>query len=122
MSGPLSNVRIIDLTDEKSIYGVKLLADLGADVVRPEPPTGDPLRDRGPFKGNQSLWHIFFGSSRRFVSIDLPTEQSLFHNLLTKADLIITGPEGFGVSETDFDVLQADNPELIVVDVRSFGR
>ena len=84
MSGPLSNVRIIDLTDEKSIYGAKLLADLGADVVRPEPPAGDPLRRRGPFKDEQSLWHIFFASSRRFVCIDLPEDQSLFHNLLTK--------------------------------------
>ncbi len=122
MSGPLSNVRIIDLTDEKSIYGAKLLADLGADVVRPEPPAGDPLRRRGPFKDEQSLWHIFFASSRRFVCIDLPEDQSLFHNLLTKADLILTGPEGFGVAETDFDALQADYPGLVVVDVRSFGR
>ena len=38
--GALSGVRIIDLTDERGIYGAKLLADLGADVVRPEPPTG----------------------------------------------------------------------------------
>ena len=47
--GALSKVRIIDLTDERAIYGAKLLADLGADVVRPEPPEGDPLRRRGPF-------------------------------------------------------------------------
>ena len=45
---PLSGVRVIDLTDERGIYGAKLLADLGADVVRPEPPEGDPLRQRGP--------------------------------------------------------------------------
>ena len=46
---PLSGLRVIDLTDERGIYGAKLLADLGADVVRPEPPEGDPLRQRGPF-------------------------------------------------------------------------
>ena len=44
--GALSGVRVIDLTDERGIYGAKLLADLGADVVRPEPPAGDPLRSR----------------------------------------------------------------------------
>ena len=44
----LEGVRVIDLTDERGIYGAKLLADLGADVVRPEPITGDPLRARGP--------------------------------------------------------------------------
>ena len=42
--GALHGVRIVDLTDERAIYGAKLLADLGADVVRPEPPEGDPLR------------------------------------------------------------------------------
>ena len=43
-AGAFSGLRIVDLTDERSIYGAKLLADLGADVVRPEPPGGDPLR------------------------------------------------------------------------------
>ena len=47
--GPLSRVTILDLTDERGIYGAKLLADLGANVIRPEPLTGDPLRMRGPF-------------------------------------------------------------------------
>ena len=40
--GALSNVRIVDLRDERAIYGAKLLADMGADVVRPESPNGDP--------------------------------------------------------------------------------
>ena len=35
--GALSGIKVLDLTDERGIYGVKLLADLGADVVRPEP-------------------------------------------------------------------------------------
>ena len=64
---PLSGVRVVDLTDERGIYGAKLLADLGADVVRPEPPEGDPLRQRGPWLQTSnddqdrsvatSLWH-----------------------------------------------------------------
>ena len=78
--GALSGVRIIDLTDERGIYGAKLLADLGADVVRPEPPTGDPLRSRGPRlatapEDQQSLWFAFFASSRRFFTLDLSTAE-----------------------------------------------
>ena len=46
--GPLTGVRVVDLTDERGIYGAKLLADMGADVVRAEPPDGDALRKRGP--------------------------------------------------------------------------
>ena len=42
----LADIRVIDLTDERGIYGTKLLADLGAQVIRPESATGDPLRQR----------------------------------------------------------------------------
>ena len=59
--GALSKVRIIDLTDERAIYGAKLLADLGADIVRPEPPEGDPLRRRGPF-ATMTPTNILFGT------------------------------------------------------------
>ena len=55
---PLSGVRIIDLTDERGIYGAKLLADLGADVVRPEPPEGDPLRQRGPLTATDKTAYL----------------------------------------------------------------
>ena len=51
--GALAGLRVLDLTDERAIYGAKLIADLGADVVRPEPPSGDPLRERGPFAGGR---------------------------------------------------------------------
>ena len=60
----LAGIRVIDLTDERGIYGTKLLADLGAQVIRPEGVEGDPLRKRGPFMqgdgGQISLWHSFF--------------------------------------------------------------
>ena len=56
---PLSGVRVLDLADERAIYGAKLLADLGATVVRIESSAGDPLRDRGPFdNAGESLWFI----------------------------------------------------------------
>ena len=42
--GALSGVRVLDLADQRAIYGTKLLADLGADTIRVEPPDGDPLR------------------------------------------------------------------------------
>ena len=76
--GALSKVRIVDLTDERAIYGAKLLADMGADVVRPESPDGDPLRSRGPYceddANEPSLWHAFFASNRRFISLDLEAQ------------------------------------------------
>ena len=76
----LAAVRVLDLTDERAIYGAKLLADMGADTVRPEPTAGDPLRRRGPHQraaddGSSSLWHAFFASSRCTTALDLATTE-----------------------------------------------
>jgi len=124
----LEGVRVIDLTDERGIYGAKLLADLGADVVRLEPITGDPLRARGPHIEGQttqtsSLWHAFFASNRRFVSLDLATSNgsSQLHNLIAHADIVLLCKDAFAVNEADLAAAKLARPELIVIDVSSFG-
>ena len=120
----LASIRINDLTDERGINGTKLLADLGAQVIRPEGPEGDPLRNRGPFmkrEGDQiSLWHSFFGSNRTFVSVDkadLVAIQAL-QNLAEAADIIcVDGQTGF----IDLEAAKAANPALVVIELSSFG-
>lgn len=126
--GALSGLRVVDLTDERAIYGAKLLADLGADVVRPEPPGGDPLRERGPHfepagAGATSLWHAFFASNRRFFALDLEDRDGLIQlgKLVDRADLILTSSGAFAVEEADLDAARERRPELIVIDCSSFG-
>ncbi len=114
-SGPLANVRVIDFTDDRAIYAAKLLADLGADVVRVEPSGGDPLRNRGPFHTNgASLWHAFFASSRTFTQNGDPDAIS---RLAQSADIILDCEQ-----LADHEALLAANPSLVIVDVTSFGR
>ncbi|MDA7785225.1 CoA transferase [Pseudomonadales bacterium] len=124
----LKGVRVVDLTDERGIYGAKLLADLGADVVRPEPITGDPLRARGPHIEGQtsqtsSLWHAFFASNRRFVSLDLATSDghAQLQNLIAHAEIVLLCKDAFAVNEADLVAAKLARPELIVIDVSSFG-
>lgn len=125
--GALANVRILDLTDERGIYGAKLLADLGADVVRPEPPEGDPLRARGPHasgaNGDISLWHAFFASNRRFFAVDLGSEEgkAQLGRLVDAADMVLTCDGAFGVAAADLGSARAQRAELIVMEVSSFG-
>ena len=64
MTGPLSNLRVLELADEKGQFCGKLMADLGADVIKVEPPGGETARSVGPFLDdipdpNRSLsfWH-----------------------------------------------------------------
>ena len=126
---PLRGLRVIDLTDERGIYGAKLLADLGADVVRPEPPTGDPLRRRGPLLATDqasqtSLWHAFFASNRRFFSIDLQTAdgQEQLDELLAHADIVLSCKDAFAVAEANLTKQLERRPELVIIDVSSFGK
>jgi crotonobetainyl-CoA:carnitine CoA-transferase CaiB-like acyl-CoA transferase len=126
--GALADLRIVDLTDERAIYGGKLLADLGADVVRPEPPTGDPLRQRGPHCASAgadatSLWHAFFASNRRFFALDPedPAGLAQLRQLVAHADVVLTCSGAFAVEAADLQVACDRRPELIVVDCSSFG-
>ena len=121
----LQQTRIVDLSDDKSIYGVKLLADMGADVVRPEPVSGDPLRKRGPFDATSgdSLWYAFFASSRRHFTVDESSSASLYelNALLGCADLCFLGKENSLTDKVNVEAARNRNPKLVVVDVSPFG-
>ena len=124
----LADIRIIDLTDERGIYGTKLLADLGAQVIRPETADGDPLRQRGPFVQNHgaalSLWHSFFASNRSFVTVDeadLGATQTL-QTLAVAADIVCLCDNSPTASLIDIDAAKQANPGLIVIELSSFGR
>jgi len=120
----LNGLRVIDLTDERAIYGAKLLADLGADVVRPEPPTGDPLRQRGPrTESGESLWHAFFASSRRCFTVDPedPAQRATLQRLVEQADIVLTCAGAFATDGVDLETARRLRPALVHVAVSSFG-
>ena len=140
----LAAVRVLDLTDERGIYGAKLLADLGADVVRVEPSAGaartraareglaprkkealggDPLRQRGPHHDGASLWHAFFASSRRMVALDLETAdgRAKLAALVNDADAVLACAGSFAVEAADLAAAQRKRPQLVVIEASSFG-
>ena len=126
--GALSAISVLDLTDDRGIYGAKLLADLGATVIRVEPPDGDPLRARGPHledapPGESSLWYLYFASNRRTCRIDLATPEGRdeLTSITNRVDILLTCPGTFGVDAIDVEALQQRRPELVVVDTSSFG-
>src|SRR5438045_3359942 len=97
---PLRGARVLELaTDVAGPYGAKLLGDLGADVVKAEPPTGDPSRRRGPFRDNQpdpdgSGFYLYLNAGKRGITLDL--EQASGRKALL--DLVA----GFDVLVEDF--------------------
>src|SRR4030095_5071931 len=75
-AGPLAHVRVVELTDLRGAFAGRLLADLGADVVKVEPRAGDPARLRPPFAGNRpapdrSLPFLYRNANKRGTRLDL---------------------------------------------------
>ncbi len=102
------------------------LADFGADVVKVEHPSGDPLRSLGWKKDGRSLWWAFANRNKRCVSIKLSTPQGaeLLKELAADADVLIESfrpgtIERWGLGP---EVLRAMNPRLVIVRTSGFGQ
>jgi len=131
LPGPLDRLRILELADEKGHFCGKLLGDLGADVVKIEPPGGEPNRHIGPFlddvphpERSLSFWH--YNTSKRGITLNLDTVDGrlLFRRLAATADVILeTFRPGFLASlELDYDSMCKQNSRLIMCSLTPFGQ
>ncbi len=96
MSGPLTGLRVIELCDELGQLAGKLLADMGADVIKVEPPEGSAARRVGPFVddvpgANRSLNFWYHNTNKRSVVLDLdsPAGGAAWKALVAAADIVI---------------------------------
>src|SRR5579862_7473237 len=99
----LNGVRVLELADETGEYAGRVLAGLGADVVKVEPPEGETTRRIGPFRGDvpapeESLhfWHYNLGKRSIVVDLDLLDGQEQFRRLAAAADIVLDArPRGY---------------------------
>jgi crotonobetainyl-CoA:carnitine CoA-transferase CaiB-like acyl-CoA transferase len=125
----LKGLQVLDLADEKASFCSKLLADLGARVIKIERPGGDPSREIGPFIENspnleKSLFFFHNNTNKLGITLNLEHEngKEIFLKLLEKAEIIVeTFPGYFRQKGLAFDVLSHVNPRLILVSVTGFG-
>lgn len=112
-------------------FCARLLADLGADVVKVETRDGDPTRDAGPFASDRvdreesGLYH-YLNAGKRGATVDLSTEEGVasLHGLLATADVLV---ENLTSSERErlglgFDALTDRHPRLVAVSLSPYGR
>jgi benzylsuccinate CoA-transferase BbsE subunit len=129
--GPFSGIRVLELADEKGQWCGKLLADMGADVVKIEPPGGQETRTVGPFFQDMpnrdrslSFWH--YNTSKRGITLSLETEDGrrLFRRLAAEADVILeTFRPGYMASlGLGYEDLKKDNPRLVMCSLTPFGQ
>jgi CoA:oxalate CoA-transferase len=130
-SGALDGLLVLDFTIMLAgPYCTRLLADLGADVIKIEPPEGDDMRLRAPLRpgpnGNHSTYFGQLNAGKRSVAIDLKNKEALqlVRRLVERADVLV---ENFrpGVMERlglGFDALAALNPKLIYCSISGYGQ
>ncbi len=125
-SGPLSGVRVLDLSAYiAGPYGCTLLADQGAEVIKVEPPTGDNLRKYPSTLEAESRAFLGVNRSKRGVVLDLkqPDQRAVLMRLVREADVLVHNfrpdvPPRLGI---DFDSLQRLNPRLVYCAVTGYG-
>ena len=131
MASALDGLRVLEVGELVSApYATKLLADLGADVVKIEPPAGDRARRRGPFPGGmphpeKSGLFLYLNTNKRGIVLDLttPAGHAALERLAERADLLVHNvhPRDMAASGLDYERLSARNPRLVVTSIAPFG-
>ena len=91
----LGPYRVLDLTDERGLLCGRLFADLGADVIKVEPPGGDPARSIGPFYKDRpgpekSLFWLAYNAGKRGITLNIDSAdgQAILKRLVKGADFL----------------------------------
>ncbi|QYY28393.1 MULTISPECIES: CaiB/BaiF CoA transferase family protein [Cupriavidus] len=128
MTGPLQGIRIVDMTTVlMGPYATQILGDLGADVIKVEPPTGDTVRDVGP-RRNDGMAGIFLHVNRSKRSIVLDLKQAAGREALLRlvadADVLIYNvrPQAMARLNLGYEEIAKVNPRILYVGVYGYGQ
>ena len=129
---PLTGIRVIDLAVDRGELCGRLLSDLGAEVIRVEPPEGSPSRSLpplDPLTPEHSLFFTMRNCGKRSVVIDPgdPAGMANFETLLASADVLIGSAEpgaaaAAGAPELEAEAIAARHPHLVVASITAYGR
>ena len=126
LSRPLSPYRVLELGTGAGALCARVLADLGADVVKVEPVAGDAMRGQGPAIDGTGISFSWFNANKRWATADLddPATQRRLRAALTLFDVLIdgNGPGWLAAHGLDPDELRRELPELVIASVSHFGQ
>jgi len=124
--GALAGIRVVDLT--RILAGpfcTQLLADMGAEVIKVEPPGGDPVRGQGAIVDGYSWYFAQFNRNKKSVVLDLYTDEgkAALTRLIEDADVLVENYRPGVLAKMGFDAdrLEALNPRLITASVNGYG-
>ncbi|MDY7033475.1 MAG: CoA transferase [Thermodesulfobacteriota bacterium] len=127
----LGPYRVLDLTDEKGFLCGRIFAELGAEVIKVEPPGGDPARNKGPFYADtqdpeKSLFWFAYNAGKKGITLDIRSQEGkdILRRLVKGADFLIESftpghMEDLGLGYGDLEKI---NPRLIMTSITPFGQ
>ena len=126
MATPLSDLIVLDFGQIfQGSYATLLMAKAGANVIKIEPPTGEPLRRRAPPGAKTTLSFAMLNANKRAITLNLKTERGreLLFEMTRRADVLLEnfGPGTMDNMGTGWSVLQQINPRLIYATGTGFG-
>ena len=125
---PLNGIRVLDLSRVLAgPYCTMVLGDLGADVIKVEPPEGDETRGWGPpFAGGESAYYLCVNRNKRGMAVNLKTDEGreIIRELARQSDVLVENfrPGTLSRFSLDFESVPAFNPNLIYCSITSFGQ
>ena len=127
-TGSLNGIRVLDLSRVLAgPYCTMVLGDLGADVIKVEPPEGDETRGWGPpFAAGESAYYLCVNRNKRGIVINLKTDEGkkILRELAIRSDVLVENfrPGTLKKFGLDFETLHGLNPKLVYCSISGFGQ
>ena len=124
-SGPLAGLKVLELGHYiAGPFCTRVLADLGAEVVKVEPPGGDPIRGWGAKANGHPVWFSIHGRNKLSVVLDLKTQRETALRLAARADVVVENfrpgyIERIGLGPGD---IHAANPRVVIARISGYGQ
>ena len=123
--GPLTTLKVVEIGHYIAApFCTRILADLGAEVIKIEPPGGDPFRGWGAAVDGNSVWFSIHGRNKLSVVLDLKREREAVLKLVARADVLVENLRAGQLERLRLgpDDLHAVNPRLVIARISGYGQ
>lgn len=129
MPGPLDGIKVVEFTSVVlGPWACQILGDMGADVIKVEPPTGDTNRNLGPYRetGNMCALYLSCNRNKRSIVLDLKSDKGkeAAFKLVADADVMVHNfrPSAMDKLGLNYDAIKAANPNIVYCATYGFSR
>jgi formyl-CoA transferase len=123
--GPLVGLKVLEFGHYVAgPFCTRMLADMGAEVIKVEPPGGDPVRNWGAQKDGHSVWNSIHGRNKLSIVLDLKRQRDVALRLVERADVLVENFRPGQIERLNLgpDILHAVNPRLVIARISGYGQ